>query len=134
MKRFLAAVAAFALVAGIAACGTDSGTGPDGTGTLVVQDLTVGTGATAADGDTLNVRYVGTLDNGSQFEAGTFSFRLGSGQVIAGWDQGLVGMKVGGKRRLIIPPGLAYGSVQYGTIPANSTLHFDIDLISINGK
>ena len=79
--------------------------------------------------------YVGTLTNGTQFDAGTgFTFRLGAGSVIKGWDQGIPGMKVGGKRRLTIPPSLAYGSAGQGSIPGNSTLKFDITLLSIAGK
>jgi FKBP-type peptidyl-prolyl cis-trans isomerase len=86
------------------------------------------------------VNYVGTLQNGQKFDSsydrGTpFSFRLGVGAVIAGWDQGIPGMKVGGKRRLTIPPSLAYGSQgRPPTIPANATLIFEVELISIAGK
>ena len=126
----------------LAACGggSDSGTTPStGGGTLVSEDLVIGSGATAAIGDTVTVNYVGTLTNGTKFDSSydrnqPFSFRIGAGQVIAGWDQGVPGMKVGGKRRLTIPPSLAYGSTARGTIPANSTLIFDIDLVSIAGK
>ena len=104
----------------------------------MVEDLVVGTGATAAVGDTVTVNYVGTLTNGTKFDSSydrgqTFSFRVGTGQVIAGWDQGVPGMKVGGKRRLTIPPSLGYGSQARGSIPANSTLLFDVDLVSIAG-
>ena len=77
--------------------------------------------------------------NGTKFDSSydrgqPFTFRVGAGQVIAGWDQGVPGMKVGGKRRLTIPPDLAYGSSGYGSIPPNSTLIFDIELLSIAGK
>jgi FKBP-type peptidyl-prolyl cis-trans isomerase len=126
----------------LAACGGggDSATSPSGgTGTLVVEDVVVGTGATAVAGDTVTVNYVGTFTNGTKFDSSydrnqPFSFRLGAGQVIAGWDQGVPGMKVGGKRRLTVPPSLAYGSSAYGPIPGNSTLVFEIELLSIAGK
>jgi FKBP-type peptidyl-prolyl cis-trans isomerase len=85
--------------------------------------------------DTVTVSYVGTLTNGTQFDAANaFTFRVGAGAVIKGWDQGLVGMRVGGRRRLTIPPNLGYGSQANNSIPANSTLKFDIGLISIAGK
>ena len=103
---------------------------------LIVQDLIVGTGAEAKDGDTVDVRYVGVLRaNGKEFDASwkradnNFSFTLGGGQVIQGWDQGVVGMKVGGRRRLIIPAELGYGAQgSPPTIPANAALVFDVDL------
>ncbi|MFI5182998.1 MAG: FKBP-type peptidyl-prolyl cis-trans isomerase [Vicinamibacteria bacterium] len=134
MKRRLAFSIAFAPLLLMAACGSNSSNPTSPSGPLVVEDLTIGTGATAANGDTLNVNYVGSFTNGSVFEQGPFSFVLGAGQVIAGWDQGLVGMKVGGKRRLTIPPDLAYGPQGKGIIPPNTTLVFVIDLLSIAGK
>jgi peptidylprolyl isomerase len=104
---------------------------------LVVKDLVVGTGRKAITGDPLVVRYVGVLyKNGKQFDASwdrnaTFPFALGLGQVIPGWDQGLVGMKVGGRRELIIPSNLAYGDKgQPPTIPPNAPLVFVIDLLA----
>ncbi len=138
MNRWLTALILLAL----AACGggSDSPSAPaGGTGTLVVEDLVAGTGATAAAGDTVSVHYVGTFTNGTVFDSSysrnqPFAFRVGAGQVIAGWDQGVPGMKVGGKRRLTIPPSLAYGSTGAGPIPPNSTLVFEIDLLSIAGK
>lgn len=136
MNRWLSALILLAL----AACGGgDTATAPSGGGTLVSEDLVVGTGATAAVGDTVTVQYVGTLTNGTKFDSSydrnqPFVFRVGAGQVIAGWDQGVPGMKVGGKRRLTIPPSLGYGNQAVGPIPANSTLVFDIDLVSIAGK
>jgi len=123
----------------LAACGGgDSGASPSGGGTLVIEDLVVGTGATAAVGDTVTVHYVGTFTNGTKFDSSydrnqPYPFRIGAGQVIAGWDQGVPGMKVGGKRRLTIPPDLAYGSRGQGAIPPNTTLVFEIDLLSIAG-
>ena len=106
---------------------------------LRITDLVVGTGATAAAGNRITVNYGGWLfdasqpdSKGRQFDANSaFPFTLGVGGVIRGWDQGVVGMRVGGQRRLIIPPDLAYGNQAVGPIPANSTLVFDIRLISI---
>jgi peptidylprolyl isomerase len=131
---FVGIVPVLALAAFIPACGsTSTSTSPSG-GTLTVEDVTIGTGATAASGDTVTVSYVGTLTSGTQFDAGTFSFRLGAGQVIPGFDQGVMGMRVGGRRRLTIPPNLGYGGQQVGSIPPNSTLRFDITLVAIAGK
>lgn len=107
---------------------------------LVVRNLITGTGATATDGKTVYVNYVGELySNGKVFDASwkdtpgkTFSFVLGQGQVIKGWDEGVKGMKVGGRRELIIPPSLAYGKSGSGTtIPPNATLVFVVDLIKV---
>ena len=105
---------------------------------LVVQDLIVGTGKKAAGGDLVSVQYVGVLfDNGKEFDASwdgnrpgrPFQFPLGGGMVIPGWDQGVVGMKVGGRRKLIIPSDLAYGAQGYPPdIPPDAALIFDIDL------
>jgi FKBP-type peptidyl-prolyl cis-trans isomerase len=135
LNRWLSAL----ILLTLAACGGESGTSPSGGGTLGIEDLVVGTGATAAVGDTVSVHYIGTLTNGTKFDSSydrgqPYPFRIGAGQVIAGWDQGVPGMKVGGKRRLTIPPSLGYGNQAYGPIPANSTLIFDIELISIVGK
>ena len=130
MNRLLVALVLVAFV------GCGGGDGPAGPSSLVVEDIIIGTGATAAVGDTLSVHYVGTLLNGTQFDSSyasnqPFVFRLGAGQVIAGWEQGIPGMKVGGKRRLTIPPSLAYGNRQVGPIPPNSALRFEIELLSI---
>ena len=104
-------------------------------GGLVVQDEVVGTGPTAQAGDTVTVNYTGKLADGTVFDTSIgkapFQFVLGAGNVIPGWDQGLVGMKVGGKRVLIIPPNLGYGAQAYGPIPANSTLTFEVELVSV---
>ena len=102
---------------------------------LQYRDVTVGTGATFATGATVSVRYAGCMTSGLRFDSNEapgrlFSFKLGAGQVIKGWDEGLVGLKVGGRRQLVIPPSLAYGAVQNGPIPPNSTLVFTIDAIS----
>jgi FKBP-type peptidyl-prolyl cis-trans isomerase len=105
--------------------------------TLQATDLEVGTGATAKKGDCLVVQYYGTLaSDGTKFDenftkTSGFAFPLGAGNVISGWDQGLVGMKVGGTRRLVIPPSLAYGATAQGSIPANSTLVFVVKLLRI---
>jgi peptidylprolyl isomerase len=103
---------------------------------LVVEDLIEGEGREAKAGDEVTVNYVGVLyDNGKEFDASfgglPFFFELGAGQVIPGWDQGIEGMKVGGRRELIIPPELAYGSQSAGSIPPNSTLVFVVDLLAI---
>jgi FKBP-type peptidyl-prolyl cis-trans isomerase len=105
-------------------------------GELKIEDETVGSGAEAKTGDTVSVNYVGTLQDGTKFDSSydrnqPFDFTLGSGQVIKGWDQGVVGMKVGGKRKLTIPPDLGYGAQAQGPIPANSTLIFEIELLNI---
>lgn len=102
------------------------------------EDIVVGTGDEAVAGKTVTVKYVGTLTDGTQFDAsanhgdGTFSFTLGAGQVIQGWDQGVVGMKVGGTRKLTIPPAMGYGAQAVGSIPANSTLIFQIELVKVS--
>jgi len=105
---------------------------------LKIVDTVVGTGTAAKAGDTVNVLYTGKLDDGTVFDASAnhgnqpFSFTLGAGQVIQGWDLGIVGMKVGGTRELTIPPELAYGDRSVGgVIPANATLHFTVKLLSI---
>jgi FKBP-type peptidyl-prolyl cis-trans isomerase len=102
---------------------------------LVLQDEAVGTGAVASAGDTVEVHYTGRLEDGTVFETSVggepIRFTLGTGEVIQGWEQGLIGMKEGGKRLLIIPPALAYGAVDYGPIPANSTLIFELELVNV---
>lgn len=110
---------------------------PTGGAALVVDDVRVGTGAVAKVGDKLSVHYVGTLTTGVEFDSSRkhgqpFSFPLGQGRVIKGWDQGLVGMRVGGERKLTIPPALGYGERGAGSlIPPNATLVFDVELLSI---
>jgi FKBP-type peptidyl-prolyl cis-trans isomerase len=104
---------------------------------LMTKDEVVGTGTEAKAGDSVTVQYVGMLTNGTVFDAsanhGTqgFTFNLGAGQVIKGWDEGVVGMKVGGKRELVIPASLGYGAQAVGSIPANSTLVFEVELQSV---
>jgi peptidyl-prolyl cis-trans isomerase A (cyclophilin A) len=106
-------------------------------GGLVLEDLVVGTGAAAQAGDRLTVHYVGTLADGTEFDSSRkrgqpFDFELGAGRVIKGWDQGVAGMRVGGKRRLTIPPDLGYGGRGAPPkIPANATLVFEIELLEM---
>ena len=102
---------------------------------LYVQDLVVGTGAEAVAGRVVRVTYTGWLINGSRFDTNVggaaFPFTLGAQQVIAGWDQGVLGMKVGGKRRIVIGSALGYGNQGQGPIPANSTLVFDVEVLGV---
>lgn len=109
----------------------------EGATRLLVNDVKVGAGRAAKNGDTLLVHYTGTLTNGREFDSSRthgspFRFELGQGKVIQGWDRGLVGMKVGGRRKLTIPPALGYGARGAGAIiPPNTTLIFDVELLSI---
>lgn len=93
---------------------------------LYYRDIRVGTGATIVAGQNLNVKYSGALANGSVFDAGTFAFTI-PGQVIQGWNEGLLGMNVGGSRQLIIPPSLGYGAAGSGPIPPNAVLVFTVE-------
>lgn len=108
---------------------TDSG--------LEYIDITEGTGASPKQGQTVIVHYTGTLENGSKFDSSRdrgepFSFKIGVGQVIKGWDEGVMSMKVGGRRTLIIPPELGYGKRGAGrVIPPNATLIFDVELLDV---
>jgi peptidylprolyl isomerase len=104
---------------------------------LQIQDIKIGTGKAVKSGDTISVNYIGTLLNGTKFDSSydrgqPFETQIGVGQVIKGWDEGMIGMKVGGKRKLVIPPELGYGATGAGTtIPPNSTLVFEVELMGI---
>jgi FKBP-type peptidyl-prolyl cis-trans isomerase len=105
---------------------------------LTIIDVKQGDGEVAGPGDSVTVHYTGKFKDGTKFDSSydrnqPFDFLLGQHQVIAGWDEGVAGMKVGGKRQLIIPPELAYGpgGTPDGTIPPNSTLYFDVELLAV---
>jgi FKBP-type peptidyl-prolyl cis-trans isomerase len=104
---------------------------------LGIEDITAGTGAEAQAGHTVTVHYVGTLTDGRKFDSSRdrgkgFTFRLGAGQVIKGWDQGVAGMRIGGVRKLTIPPDLGYGARGYPpVIPPNATLLFEVELLAL---
>jgi FKBP-type peptidyl-prolyl cis-trans isomerase FkpA len=121
---------------------SDSPTAPTHYAPFSVTDLRVGTGTAAVVGSTLTVHYTGWLydstqpeHKGVQFDTSAdrdaFTFTLGAGTVIKGWDQGLVGMQAGGLRQLVIPPSLGYGSSRFGPIPPNATLLFEIELLIV---
>lgn len=104
---------------------------------LTIEDTMVGEGAVAVSGHTVNVHYTGWLAGGRKFDSSrereaAFEFEVDAGQVIAGWDEGVRGMKVGGKRRLVVPPHLGYGELGAGSaVPPNATLVFDVELLGI---
>lgn len=103
---------------------------------LKIEDIKVGTGDVVEKGDTVVINYVGTLTDGTKFDSSydrnePFQTEIGVGRVIEGWDKGVVGMKVGGKRRLTIPPEMGYGQQGVGPIPPNSTLIFDVELLEV---
>lgn len=146
-SRRLTLIATLATALGLSACG--GGGGSSGTPPVVenvtITELTVGTGPTATAGKSVTVHYTGWLydataagNKGKKFDSSVdrgqpFTFALGAGQVIAGWDQGVPGMKVGGKRNLIIPASLAYGSAGAGNgvIPPNAKLVFDVEMLGV---
>ena len=124
--------------AGCSKSGPSSVSGPGTTTASGLQywDLGTGHGATAVSGRRVRVHYTGWLTDGTKFDSSLdrnqpFEFILGAGQVIKGWDEGVAGMKVGGKRQLRIPPSLAYGSSGGGPIPPNATLVFDVELLEV---
>jgi len=146
MKSIFQIVASIACAVALTACGGGGNDTPATTAPVQPvfskTDIVVGTGTEAAAGDTVTVHYTGWLysdsasdKKGTQFETSVgsapFSFPLGQGKVIAGWDQGVVGMKVGGKRTLIMPASMAYGSTAQVKIPANSALVFDVEVLSV---
>jgi len=135
MKRshVLSSVAAL-LALPLAAQAADTVKLPDG---LQYEDLKIGTGAAPKKGDIVTVHYVGTLTNGTKFDSSRdrgkpFTFTIGTGEVIKGWDEGVMTMHVGGRRKLIIPPSLGYGAAGAGgVIPPNATLLFDVELLDV---
>ena len=147
MRRFVLSIPVLLL---FIACGGDDGgptspTSPTSPSVgldvpFSIEDLTVGTGQEAMNGDTLSVNYTGWLydpnaaeNKGTQFDSGNFSFVLGAGRVIAGWEQGLLGMRGGGRRRIVIPPDLGYGANgSPPTIPGDATLLFEVELVGVS--
>lgn len=133
LHRFIRATLSLSFLIGLLACTQKQVT------ELKIEDLQVGNGATATSGHVVSVHYTGKLLDGKKFDSsldrGTpFPFLLGGGQVIQGWDQGVAGMKVGGKRRLTIPPNLAYGERGAGPIPPNSPLIFEVELLEVKSQ
>ncbi len=106
---------------------------------IQIKDIVVGTGAEAKKGDALSVNYLGELLNGKKFDSSydrnqPFEFVLGDDQLIRGWNLGIAGMKIGGKRTLVVPPELGYGAAGNGLIPPSSTLKFTIELLAVNNN
>src|SRR5437868_2573639 len=139
----LAAVLAAPAVVGVAWAGAPAapakttGKGTTTKSGLQYWDLSKGKGVVAKAGDQVKVHYTGWLTDGKKFDSSLdrgepFAFKLGAGMVIKGWDEGVAGMKVGGKRQLKIPPDLGYGAAGAGPIPPNSTLVFDVELLGVN--
>lgn len=146
LSRRLTLVATLASALGLSACGGGGGSAgtPPVAEKVTITDLTVGTGPEAVNGKSISVHYTGWLfdaqatgNKGKKIDSSIdrgqpFTFVLGAGQVIKGWDQGVVGMKVGGKRNLVIPASLAYGATgANGVIPPNATLVFDVELLGV---
>jgi FKBP-type peptidyl-prolyl cis-trans isomerase len=104
---------------------------------MVIDDIKIGAGAEVKNGDTVSVHYAGRLQDGTEFDnskkrGAPLQFKVGGGQVIKGWEEGLVGMQVGGERILVIPPEMAYGDQGIGPIPGGATLIFSLELVAIN--
>jgi len=129
--KWLITMAIMLLVAG---CSKDD---KNMSGELIIEDIIVGQGAEAVKYSIITVNYTGWLEDGTKFDSSLnpgrepLRFTLGAGQMIQGFDQGILGMKVGGKRKLTIPPNLGYGSQDKGIIPPNSTLIFELDLLIV---
>jgi FKBP-type peptidyl-prolyl cis-trans isomerase FkpA len=141
LSKWVAGVVGLVLVLVMAGC-SDSPTSPTNNAPYSQIDLLQGTGTDATAGRTLSVHYTGWFFDesapgrkGVEFDSSRggdpFTFTLGVGAVITGWDQGVVGMRVGGIRRLVIPPSLAYGTVRSGPIPPNATLVFELELLDV---
>jgi FKBP-type peptidyl-prolyl cis-trans isomerase FkpA len=141
-RRRWTVAAGVALLATLASGCSPSPASPTNGAPYTQSDIVVGSGTTAASGNLVGVNYTGWLydtsqasQQGAEFDASApgvpFSFSLGAGQVIQGWDQGVAGMNIGGIRRLVIPPSLGYGDVRHGMIPPNATLIFQIELVSV---
>ena len=130
------------LTVAVSGCADTTATGPTDYSPYQQIDLRLGSGTAATTGSSVTVNYTGWLydpnkgeQKGLMFDTsmgrGTFTFTLGEGSVIPGWDKGIVGMQIGGMRRLIVPPSLAYGQNRYSVIPPNATLLFEIELIDV---
>lgn len=145
IQRVFRAFSTIAIAAAVCtistACGS-SPTSPSNNAAFAQTDLRAGTGTLAETGHLLTVNYTGWFYNGAatdhkgaEFDSSTgrgpFTFTLGGGEVVKGWEQGIAGMRVGGLRRLVIPPSLAYGAARYGPIPPNATLLFEIELLDV---
>jgi FKBP-type peptidyl-prolyl cis-trans isomerase FkpA len=141
LRKPIAWVTGLIVIALVSAC-SDSPTEPTNNGSYSQLDLVQGTGTDAQAGRVISVHYTGWFFDeseasrrGVQFDSSTggepFSFTLGVGQVIPGWDQGLIGMRVGGIRRLVIPPSLAYGAIRNSSVPPNATLLFEVELLDV---
>ena len=98
---------------------------------ITIEEIQDGAGETAKSGHTVDLNYKGTFTDGRVFDSGRFSFTIGSGQVIQGFDLGVTGMKVGGKRKITVPPELGYGARGAGPIPGNTTLVFELEILKI---
>ena len=146
LVRVIYSALAFAVVAvlslAVSGCTNTTGTGPTDYAPYSQTDLRLGSGAVAETGKSITVNYTGWLYDPDKAEQkglifdtsigrSTFTFVLGAGQVIPGWDKGVVGMQVGGLRRLVIPPSLGYGQIRQGPIPPNATLVFEVELIDV---
>jgi FKBP-type peptidyl-prolyl cis-trans isomerase FkpA len=141
MSRTVRFAVVLLLAAAVSACGgSDTPTSPSVNVPFATIDIRVGTGAQAVSGRRVTVAYVGWLystsaaeNKGTRFDGGVYAFTIGASprEVILGWEQGISGMRVGGQRRLIIPPDLAYGSAGSGPIPPNATLVFDVELTTV---